>query len=239
MERTTSSRISTQVLEESAFFPLPPTTPLVQQNRHSLLDTDSLLAHSMPDLFTAAASGHDDDDCSSKPLEPAKADAPQTRQVVSPPSQPSSPPQPAPADAFTAQPSLDQHAAAVGLADTRSTPHPEPPAGPAKPAAHQPASVQHSPPPTTIAFLPGKTQGVKPDMTVHDESVVEGSKLVTPATVPLGLLQAAPISVLTEDKVAPNGCLHMFCCSKTAGSKQKTKGSVLVRCQQVFRKGRQ
>lgn len=239
LKRTTSSRISTHVLEEPAAIPSSVTPQSVQQDRHSLLDTDSLLSLSMPDLCAAAAASDCDYGTSSENPEPAKADAPKTVPMVPPLSQPRSPAHPSPTEASTAEPSPDQHAVDVGPAHTGPTAHPQPPASPAEPAALQTASLQRSiSSPTTIDFLPGKTQGVNPAMTMSIESAVEDSKLVAPPTVPLGSPQAAPIDALTVDKVAPNGCLHMFCCSKAPSSTQKTKGSVLMRCQQVFRKGR-
>lgn len=231
LKRTTSSRISTQKFAATLPFT---TAPLVQQDWHSLLDADSILAHLVPDVIDAAGS-HQADDTTSEAPEPAGAWVPQPVPVTTP-MQPASSAQPHPADPSTAHHSPpDQLVVADESVEVQPPTSPQPSVASPAQGASQPAWVQRSPLPSPTRPPLAEAQGTAPCMTpVHVEPAV-GAKLMAPAINPV-LPQAVPessqvplpatvlestVSPTTEDVVESTGCLHFLCCFKRHGRTRK------------------
>ncbi|KAL3136826.1 hypothetical protein ABBQ38_005538 [Trebouxia sp. C0009 RCD-2024] len=196
LKRTTSSLISTK---EFAATSTSPTAPSVQQDRHSLPDSDTIPASYVPDAFAAAS-----DQAAHPP-----SDAPEPA-GVHPPQPVPAPPSPLPETSAQSGPTA-QLAAAVESVRVHSSTSPQAPVAPlAQGAAIQPASVQRSP---SIARLPNETQGMHPYM--HGQhrarccSQAYGTRCCIPTLAP-GSAAEQPVVCHTESgqQYQPNnrGC---------------------------------
>ncbi|KAL3136829.1 hypothetical protein ABBQ38_005541 [Trebouxia sp. C0009 RCD-2024] len=207
LKRTPSSLISAKEFAASS---TSPTAPPVQQDRHSLLDSDTIPASYVPDASTAAS----DQAANAAFVAPEPAGVHPPQPVPPPPSPlPETPAQSGPtAQLAAALESVQEHPPAspnapvappvqssphdqlVAAADSTQVPPPisphAPVAPPAQVAATQPARVQSLPlsPPKT--HLPEETQGTHLHVTGHMEPAA-AAMLMAPAIVTAAMPQPA------------------------------------------------